>query len=217
MFWLLAGCTGNDDRRSKNLGEDQPGGGSREDGAPEIHADLFPGLTAFYQKQVPSFDPYAFEMTGELRDQQYITTAYNENQVAAFKPLLTYNADSSRAIDMYSGSFVAVTKNGQTKFESGEPDTEVALIDFKNKTRKRIFYTGPSFLVLDVRWLNDSVILLAGALAYGADQVQPQIHKIFLMEGVHEIYEIHDPVSVNFSEYHEQRIKAALNRGSRQL
>ena len=76
---------------------------------------------------------------------------------------------------------------------------------------KRIFYTGPSFLVQDVQWVNDSVILLAGAMPYDPDMVIPQIHRIFLAEGIHEIYEIRDPAPVNFNEYHQEIIKTKLD------
>lgn len=210
LVWLLAGCGPNNSSENSQESEAHRSA-STEDAAPEVHTDLFPGLTAFYKKQYPAFDPTAFEMTGELRDQQYITTAYDEKQAAAFRPLLTYNADSSMALDMFSGSYVAFSKNGQTKFEPGEPDTEVAVIDFKSNTRKRIFYTGPSFLVQDVQWVNDSVILLAGAMPYDPDMVIPQIHRIFLAEGIHEIYEIRDPAPVNFNEYHQEIIKTKLD------
>ena len=169
--------------------------------------DLFPEVTAFYRQQHPGFDPSAYELAGEQTGNSFITRPFDEKEVQAFRPLLVYNADSTKAIDMYSGSYVAVTKNGQTVFESGEPDTEVAVLDFGRKERIRIFYTGPSFTVQDVRWLDDSTIAIAGAMQVGPDQVQPQYNKVYLNDGRQEVYAFRDTLNADLGNYRDRRIR----------
>ena len=209
LFFITACNNGDNDVSVEHAGNFGEGNGTEAD------IDFFPELSAFYKKQYPAYDPSLFEMTGELRDLAYITSPMDEDRLRKFKPLLIYNSDSSLALDVYSNSYIAVMRQGHTSFESGEPDTEVAIIDFRNKTRKRIFYTGPSFAVLDVKWLNDSVVALAGAMPVGTDQAQPQIHKILLSDGVQEIYELRDTIPVALDDFIDQKIKMKLSRSGK--
>src|SRR5687768_16776889 len=95
--------------------------------------DLFPEVTAFYRQQDPGFDPAGYELAGEQTGNNFLTRPFDKQETQDFLPLLIYNTDSSRAIDMYSGSYVAVQKNGDTVYESGSRIPRWQLLIFKKK------------------------------------------------------------------------------------
>ncbi|MDO5510194.1 MAG: hypothetical protein Q4F57_05820 [Weeksellaceae bacterium] len=73
-----------------------------------------------------------------------------------YLPYLAFNADSSMYVDIHSYKWKA--------YEGEEiainPDQEVMLVNRKDKTKKRLFFYGPTFWVEDAYFKNDSIVVL---------------------------------------------------------
>lgn len=149
----------------------------------------FPSLFRYFSEQNSRFSPGKFEEAGTSRIDTSAALPVDEEQVTPFYPYLLYNSDSTYAIDLYSYNYVITTRNNKTVAEEGGPDTEVALIDLKNKTRKRVFFGGTSTAVYDAKWASDRSFLLAtgemissqSAETYG---VQPELLLYDMAQGV---------------------------------
>lgn len=128
-------------------------------------------------------------------------------RLVPFQSLFVYNNDSTQAIDLFSYNYMANTRNGQPVMVAGEPDTEVALLDYKDKTRKRLLFLGPSFAALDARWLSNNEVAIAGAEIVGEELIKPIIWKITLPGGQVETEFYTDTVRADISAIREQRFK----------
>lgn len=94
-----------------------------------------------------------------------ISSIMPAKQFNDFNPYFIYSPDSSQVIDLLSyGNFLRKNKKGQTVLESGEPDTEVAIINVQTKKRERILFTGPSTLIKEAIWVDNQTVLIGGAM-----------------------------------------------------
>jgi hypothetical protein len=114
-----------------------------------------------------------------------------------------FNDDSTKAIDFVSYNYVLVNKNGQTKLEQGGPDAEVALLDFKNNSRKRILFLGSSATILNSDW-DGNEVLIAGAEDLGEEKVKPTFWIYDTATGTMEIYNYNAPLKADIKNYTEQ-------------
>lgn len=122
-----------------------------------------------------------------------------------FESLFIYNDDSTRAIDLFSYNYVPTTRAGQRYMAAGEPDTEVALINYQDKTRIRLLFLGPSYAALDARWLSNNQVAIAGAELIGDDKIKPIIWKLTLPNHEVETEFYTDTVHANIPAIREQR------------
>lgn len=98
-----------------------------------------------------------------------------------YKPLLVFSPDSSKVLDIGSyGAMVSKNSSGQTNIVQGEPDSEIAVLDRANRTRRRLFFFGPGTAVEKGFWINDSTIVLAGKEEDSAGVVKPIIWTVRL-------------------------------------
>jgi hypothetical protein len=163
----------------------------------------FPKLFAFYQQQDASFPKAGFE-GGELeRKDSLISTPIDTAQLRPFRSYLVFNDDSTKAIDFVSYNYVLVNKKGQTKLEQGGPDAEVALLDFKNNSRKRILFLGSSATILNSDW-DGNEVLIAGAEDLGEEKVKPTFWIYDTATGTMEIYNYNAPLKADIKNYTEQ-------------
>jgi hypothetical protein len=89
--------------------------------------------------------------------------APNSDFFKNYRSVLRWSPDSAFILDIGSyGSVLVKDVNGNYKVEAGEPDTEVALLDLKNKARKRLLMAGPSSTIVDGKWINNNVLLVTG-------------------------------------------------------
>jgi hypothetical protein len=80
-----------------------------------------------------------------------------------YRSVLRWSPDSVYILDMGSyGSVLLKDTNGDYKVEPGEPDTEVGLLDLRNKVRKRLLMAGPASTIADGKWINNNVLLVTG-------------------------------------------------------
>jgi hypothetical protein len=137
--------------------------------------NYFPDLFTYLQSQDSSFVAHKFE-GGEMESKDsFPSTKLDHSQFASYLPYLVFNKDSSLAIDFVSANYILSKKNGKTSIEQGGPDTEVALLNYKDKTRKRILFLGSAGTVLDAKWEDNNVILIAGAEEVDNEKIVPSI------------------------------------------
>ncbi len=134
--------------------------------------------TEFIQTISNDIKPWLIQTT-KARDSSLSKFAYADNWVddsliistqklegdflKTYKTVLVYSPDQKKVLDLGSyGTMVSRNKKGETKIASGEPDSEVAVIDLETNKRRRIFYSGPGTTIDHGFWLNDSTLVLAG-------------------------------------------------------
>jgi len=80
-----------------------------------------------------------------------------------YAQVLRWSPDSSYVLDLGSyGSVKVKDKSGNTRIESGEPDTEVSMLYPKEKHKTRLLFFGPSTTIVDGRWLDSSQVAVLG-------------------------------------------------------
>ena len=170
--------------------------------------DAFPDVLRALESADTSFtlDSFAAE-GGAPIDNSVKAYPMEGERLVPFQSVFVYNGDSTRAIDLFSYNFMAQNRNGQSVLVPGEPDTEVALLDYKDKTRKRLLFLGPSFAALDARWLSNDQVAIAGAELVGEDLIKPIVWKITLPAGTVETEFYTDTVRANIPAIREQRFR----------
>jgi len=80
-----------------------------------------------------------------------------------YAQVLRWSPDSTYVLDLGSyGSVKVKDKSGNTRIESGEPDTEVSMIYPKSKKKSRLMFFGPGTVIADGRWLDSSQVAVLG-------------------------------------------------------
>ncbi|MEX6688620.1 hypothetical protein QTN47_13990 [Danxiaibacter flavus] len=78
-----------------------------------------------------------------------------------YAPLLKWSADSSYVLDEGTyGAIVTRDKNGNTKVEGGDADTEISLLFPKENSKTQLIYSGPSFHFIDGKWLDSTQLAM---------------------------------------------------------
>lgn len=164
----------------------------------------FPRLFTYLQSQDSSFSPDKFE-GGEMDTKDSLSRIKIDTaQLRPFRPYLIYNRDSSMAIDLVSYNYVISHKKGKTVIQQGGPDTEVALLDLKNNTRKRILFLGSAGTVLQAKWNDDNSIAIVGAEEVEGGKIKPSIWNYDWTTGKMELYQYPDAIHANIKDYTEQ-------------
>jgi len=123
-------------------------------------ANEFPELFNFISSQDSSVKNSVLEAQ-PFDQNDSVRTKIDEEQTRGFKPYFIYNSDSSLAIDIVSYNFVVTAKRGKTVFETAGPDTEASLLDIRKGIKKRLFFFGPSVMILDAKWKDADKLLIA--------------------------------------------------------
>ena len=206
---IITACSNNDEKSSEPIPEEVP---QNKDTVLVENRDAvenaFPELFTYYGRQDSSFSPALFS----LNEIVTIDTAQSygiEPKLKAFYPYLIYNTDSSLAIDLYSYSYVPTKREGKTVIQPGGADSEVAMVDLKNESRKRILFNGPSIIVLDAKWLNEQEIIVAGAEDIGHNNLKPVLWKVNLVANSMQLYTYPDTINARVVDY----LKQALGNG----
>ena len=168
----------------------------------------FENLFAYMEQQDSSFTPQHFEpgYVGKIDSLPAVT--YEPARIQPFEPFLIYNSDSTKAIDLYSYNYIITRRNGDVKLEEAGPDTEIGLIDVKNNTRKRIFFSGPSMVVFDARWNSDNEIVMAGAEQLQNNQLKPVAWQYNLTDSTMQTFNYNEAIAADMKGYKEQTVAA---------
>ncbi len=164
----------------------------------------FPDAYQFFNQQDSTFNSGGFEET--TSDTIQTPALKLSSALKSYAPYFIYNSDSSYAVDLYSYNILFVKRNGKTVAEAGGPDTEVGLIDLKNKTRKRIYFGGASSAVMDAKWVNNTQFLLLTGEIIDDTKLQPQLIKYTVDGSVATDFVYDDTLQVKVSDYRDKRL-----------
>lgn len=172
--------------------------------------ESFPDLYAYLKKQDTSLDIDKFNDGGIAAVTDLAAVPVDE-KTKSFSPYFICNADSSLAIDLYSYNYMQRQKEGKNVLQMAGPDSEVGLINFKNNTRQRVFFSGPSVLVLDAKWTGPEAILIAGAEEIGNEKIKPILWKIDLSDSTQHSFSYGDTLSAKVYTYTEEKLQEREN------
>ena len=91
-----------------------------------------------------------------------------------YKPGLTFSADSSKFIDIYS-YWLNLEKKGNKIVDNPEVDQAVSLCDLKKRKWTRIFFCGVSTRIDEVIWLTKTKFILAGTFSDDSNLFHPKV------------------------------------------
>lgn len=172
---------------------------------PQEIVSAFPAAYQFFSERDSSFSASKFS---EATTDTAVNNALPLSEsLKPFYPYFIYNPDSSYAVDLYSYNILFVKRNGKVVAETSGPDTEVALVDFNKKKRKRIYFGGTSSAVLDAKWISkDQVLLLTGEVIDRAT-FQPELLKYNVGDSTINDFVYPDTLQLNISDYEDKRLK----------
>jgi hypothetical protein len=171
----------------------------------------FPKLSDYLTEKDTAFRSRNIQEHFIMSTEKIAPTPIDQQQLNAYAPYLIFNTDSSLAIDFVTHSYVISHKDGKQVIESGGPDTEIALMDFKKNLRKRILFTGSSQIILDARWENPNTILIAAAEDLGDNRIKPSFIRYYLDQDNYEVFQYKDTLQADVSNYTEQMLNAKAN------
>lgn len=205
-LWLLAAaCTNNTDNTKATAKEEQTDNIPEGDETGMLLQNHFPLLLNFFQKNNAAFSTDSVIQTESATQQSVAPYPIDPDQLNLFKPLLIYNPDSTKAIDLFSYNYIITNKNGTTTAEAAEPDSEVALMDFKNGKRQRLWFSGPAATLLDAAWINQQQIAIAGMQEKEDGQRHPAVWIVSLPDSTIDTYLYQQPADITTTEYLNQR------------
>jgi hypothetical protein len=199
LFAIAAiSCNNNDQQSSKKINDE-----AKDSVAVMPVVDYLPAWKNYMTKAIPEFSVKNFSATYNSPWENFGPTPVNGKDLALYKSYLAYNADSSKAVDVYSYNLLLRNKNGRVTAMQGDPDSQINLIDLKNKTSQRIFFTGPSAAFWDAKWIDDNSILVAGT-----EENEPAYWVINVIEKNVQQYQYEDSITVTLSrdEYLQQKM-----------
>jgi hypothetical protein len=166
----------------------------------------FPQLFHYLKKQDSTFSEDSFLVAGENKAEPLPPAPLDSARLKPFEKYFIYNSDSSLALDLYSYNYIFTNRNGQPRMEEAGPDSEAAVIDFKNHTRRRVFFGGPATTLWDARWINPQELLLVGAESHGEEHVIPTIWQLNLKDTSIQMFTYQGEVAADMSGYMAQKL-----------
>jgi hypothetical protein len=209
LGWLFfIACTNNVDKQATPV-DSSAGGTVVTDELPEAE-ELGP-ITKVFTNVDSTFNTGSFYPSGV--DSVPSTQSYqvDSGSLRAFAPVLIYNTDSSLAIDPYSYNYIIHQQQGQQKVSEAGPDVEVALIDLKNNTRRRLWYSGPAAAILDAKWKNKNELLLGGAEQVDTAGYQPFVLVVNITNNHIDRWQSDEMLKGPVNDVLKQRLEAHLN------
>ena len=155
------------------------------------------GFSTFARSKAPAFDWSKFRMMNSWKEDYLYITPFEPapDYYTTYKPYLKYSPDSSMFIDLDSYNLtIEKDKNGRRiGIESG-PDTEVSLVNVKDKKRTRLVFLGPGSSIEDGSWIDNENLFLLGFQETGdSGNKLPVIWRYHLPTRTFFIYEMPDP------------------------
>lgn len=146
------------------------------------------------KKKDSQFSVSHFSKAQEEPLQEQPGKSFSEEEWKSFQPYFVFSPDHTLAIDLYSYGNVSGKKSGDpTELEGGDPDSEVSLVNVKNRTKTRLLFAGPGTTFQQAAWIGDSVILITGISDANAEnEMKPVLWKIDLKEQTLNPYEYQD-------------------------
>lgn len=165
----------------------------------------FPQVFQYLSKQDSTFSEDSFAVAGENKIEAVAPSRIDSAQLKPFQSYFIYNSDSSLALDLYSYNYIATHRNGKNRLEEAGPDSEAAVLDFKNGIRRRVFFGGPAHTLWDAKWTGPQDILLIGAESH-EDNVIPTIWHINLKDTSMQVFAYQGEVKADMTGYTAQKL-----------
>ncbi len=150
--------------------------------------DRLPLWRNYMEQQFPDFNAEDFNAAYTVPLETFPPYPVNEKELNFFKPYLAYNADSTQAIDIYSYSSVTSSKGDQRVYMNGGPDAQINLVNIKDNTSQRLFFSGPMLSFWDAQWVDSNKVMVAGTEektpVYWIIDLKHKSMELFTMEGV---------------------------------
>jgi hypothetical protein len=169
-----------------------------------VAENAFPQLFQYLKQQDSTFSQDSFLLSGENKVEQVPPADIDDAHLQPFKKYLIYNSDSSLALDLFSYNYIANTRNGESRLEEAGPDSEAAVIDFRNHNRRRIFFGGPSYTLWDAKWTGPAELLLIGAEVHNENSI-PTIWQINLKDTSIQVYSYQGEVKADMAGYQKEK------------
>jgi hypothetical protein len=171
------------------------------------------GFSTFAKSKSPAFDWGKFRMMNSWKEDSLYITPFEpaSNYYETYKPYLKYSPDGSMFIDLDSYNLaLEKDKNGQqVAIESG-PDTEVSLVNIKDKKKTRLVFLGPGSSIEDGSWIDNENLVLFGFQETGdTGNKLPIIWRFHLPTTTFYIYEMPDPAVAKqlMGQWRKERLK----------
>ena len=119
---------------------------------------------AFYKNKHPTFNLTDFKFQKCSKEDSLLTRSGEPDKeyMNLYKSLFIYSPDSSKFIDIDSYNLLLERdKKGRLLGMGGDPETEVAVVNLKEKTNKRLLFLGPDYLIEDAAWIDQNNIVIA--------------------------------------------------------
>lgn len=152
------------------------------------NTDRLPLWRNYMEQQFPELNAEDFNAAYTVPLETFPPYPVNEKELNFFKPYLAYNADSTKAIDIYSYSSVTSNKGGERVFMNGGPDAQINLVNIKDNTSQRLFFSGPMLSFWDAQWIDSNKVMVAGTEektpVYWILDLEHKSMELYTMEGV---------------------------------
>ena len=174
------------------------------------------GYSNFAKSRLKDFDWSRFHMIDTWKDDT-VTSAKFEPDKAYFENygrFLKYSPDSSFVIDLDSYN-TTITKNKDGKLIGREegPDTEISLIDLKNKEKKRLVFLGPGGSIEEGGWIDEDNLALIGLQDTPDESVQVHlIWKYHLPTHTFYLFQSTDTIGAQqqMNSWRKERLKGVI-------
>lgn len=168
-------------------------------------------VTQVFTNLDSNFNTGSFYPSG-IDSVQYAQLAkIDSGNLKEFIPYLIYNADSSLAADPYSYNYIIHQQKGKTKVSEAGPDVEIGLIDLKQNTRRRLWYSGPAATILDAKWKNKNELLLGGVEQIDTSGYQPFVLVINVTNNHIDRWQSDEMLTGQLNDVLKQKLEAQLN------
>ncbi|MEP7257154.1 MAG: hypothetical protein ABI687_02175 [Flavitalea sp.] len=174
------------------------------------------GYSTFAKARLKDFDWSRFHMVDTWKDDSVTSSRFQPDKTYFdnYGQFLKYSPDSSFALDLDSyNTSITRTKDGKLIGREEGPDTEINLIDLKNKEKKRLVFLGPSGTIEEGGWIDEDNLVLIGFQDAPDETSQvPLIWKYHLPTHTFYLYQSTDTVGVQqkMNSWRKERLKGVI-------
>ena len=176
------------------------------------------GLSAVARSTAPAFNWNRFRMTSSWKEDSLYIIPFKPaaNFYDNYKPYLKYSPDSSMFIDLDSYN-LSIQKDKSGKLVANEigPDTEVSLVNVKDRKKSRLVFLGPGGSIEDGSWVDRDNLILMGFQESGDTGMKvPVVWRYNLPTTTFYIYELPDPSIAKqlMGQWRKERLKGLIFR-----
>ncbi|ANE51778.1 hypothetical protein [Flavisolibacter tropicus] len=207
LLWLVA-CSNNADQKATPT-ESSKGTTVVTDELPD--KDELAPVTQVFTNLDSNFNTGSFYPSGIDSVQYAQLVKIDSGSMKEFIPYLIYNADSSLAADPYSYNYIIHQQKGKTKVSEAGPDVEIGLVDLKQNSRRRLWFSGPSSLILDAKWKSKNELLLGGVEQIDTSGYQPFVLVINVTNNHIDRWQSDEMITGQLNDVLKQKLEAQLN------